>query len=164
MRNWPCEIQKLRRFSHFRCGSCPCADCGLQKPYSRRASPQQTSLDGGFRKLRPSEKREVAENATFEALHRKGDATCPRSRLLVQMAPLVEVRPICSCPRQPARKRTRVARGSSSVWVIANIRRKTAAWRDRIMICQLDWLPTSFYFALAGGTMSFIRRYSTIWP
>src|SRR3984885_14156915 len=33
------------------------------------------------------------------------------------MAPLVEVRPICSCPRQP----TRVARGSSSVWVIANI-------------------------------------------
>ena len=91
-------------------------------------------------------------------------SVCTRSRLLVQMAPPVEVRSICSWPRQPARKRTRVARGSSSVWVIANIRRKTAAWRDRIMLCQLDWLPTSFYFALAGGTMSFIRRYSTIWP
>jgi len=88
----------------------------------------------------------------------------PDSRLLVQMAALVEVRPICSCSRQPARKRTRVARGSSSVWVIANMRRNTAAWRDRVMICQLDWLPMSFYFALAGGTMSFIRRYSTIWP
>ena len=25
-------------------------------------------------------------------------------------------------------------------------------------------LPMSFYFALAGGTMPFIRRYSTIWP
>ena len=31
-------------------------------------------------------------------------------------------------------------------------------------ICQLGWLPMSFYFALAGGTMPFIRRYSTIWP
>jgi hypothetical protein len=34
----------------------------------------------------------------------------------------------------------------------------------RIMNCKLDWLPTIFYFALAGGTMPFIRRYSTIWP
>jgi len=29
---------------------------------------------------------------------------------------------------------------------------------------RLDWLPMNFYFALAGGTMPFIRRYSTIWP
>jgi hypothetical protein len=33
-----------------------------------------------------------------------------------------------------------------------------------IMIYQLDCLPGGFYFALAGGTMPFIRRYSTIWP
>src|ERR1700733_10153250 len=34
--------------------------------------------------------------------------TWPCSRLLVHMAPPVEVRPICPFPRQPARKRTRV--------------------------------------------------------
>jgi hypothetical protein len=33
-----------------------------------------------------------------------------------------------------------------------------------ITIYQLDCRQRGFYFALAGGTMPFIRRYSTIWP
>jgi len=51
------------------------------------------------------------KDAGFYVPFHVDDSTSTDSRLLVQMAPLVEVRPICSCPRQPARKRTRVARG-----------------------------------------------------
>jgi hypothetical protein len=90
-------------------------------------------------------------------------STCPNSRLYVQMARSLRFDRFVRSRANQRESERGYARGSSPVWAIANIR-KRAAWRDCIMICQLDWLPMSVYFALAGGTMPFIRRYSTIWP
>ena len=44
--------------------------------------------------------------------------------------------------------------GSESVWRTLGISRA----------CKLTRLLTTYFLALAGGTMPFMRRYSTIWP
>jgi hypothetical protein len=56
--------------------------------------------------------------------------------------------------RTPTYSSGSAAIGSESVW--------WTLWIGRP--CKSTRLLTTYYLALAGGTMPFMRRYSTIWP